>query len=110
MAEKPQHASEYNSEQLELVRAVCLYIATKFGDLMENEVVVIGGLVPSLLIDTRDLPEETSVHVGTMDLDVGLKLAHSMKDATTPSPSGCAQQDLSQTKTMKESRRGSDGS
>jgi hypothetical protein len=75
MAERPQRANEYKSEQVELVRATCLYIATKFGDLMDNEVVVIGGLVPSLLVDSKQLPEGTSAHVGTMDLDVGLKLA-----------------------------------
>ena len=75
MAKKPQRAGEYKSEQVELVKATCLYVATKFGDLMDDEVVVIGGLVPSLLIDSKDLPDEASAHVGTMDLDVGLKLA-----------------------------------
>jgi hypothetical protein len=74
MADKPKRASEYKSEQVELVRATCLYVATKLGDLME-EVVVVGGLVPSLLIDQTTLPEGASAHVGTMDLDVGLKLA-----------------------------------
>jgi len=74
MADKPKRASEYTSEQVALVRATCLYVATKFGDLMD-EVVVVGGLVPSLLIDQGALPEGTAVHVGTMDLDVGLKLA-----------------------------------
>jgi hypothetical protein len=72
--EKPNRASEYNSEQAGLVRATCLYVATKLGDLMD-ELVVVGGLVPSLLIDPTGLPEGTSAHVGTMDLDVGLKLA-----------------------------------
>lgn len=74
MADKPKRASEYRSEQVTLVRSTCLYVATKLGDLMED-VVVIGGLVPSLLIDQRDLPDGVSTHVGTMDLDVGLKLA-----------------------------------
>lgn len=74
MAEKPKRASDYGSEQVELVRATCLYVATKLGDLMED-VVVVGGLVPSLLIDQRALPSNTSAHVGTIDLDVGLKLA-----------------------------------
>jgi hypothetical protein len=74
MADKPKRASEYTSEQVELVRATCLYVATKLGDLMD-EVVVVGGLVPSLLIDQEALPEGTSAHVGTLDLDVGLKLA-----------------------------------
>lgn len=74
MAEKPDRASAYSSEQAELVRATCLYVATKLGDLMD-ELVVVGGLVPSLLIDPTGLPEGTLAHVGTMDLDVGLKLA-----------------------------------
>jgi hypothetical protein len=74
MADKPKRASEYKSELLELVRATCLYIASKLGDLMD-EVVVAGGLVRSLLIDQGTLPEGTSAHAGTMDLDVGLRLA-----------------------------------
>jgi hypothetical protein len=74
VVEKPTRASEYSSEQAELVRATCLYVATKLGDLMD-ELVVVGGLVPSLLIDPTGLPEGTSAHVGTLDLDVGLKLA-----------------------------------
>jgi len=74
MVDKPKHASEYKSEQLELVRSTCLYVATKLGD-MTDEVVVVGGLVPSLLVDPADLSEGTDPHVGTMDLDLGLKLA-----------------------------------
>ncbi len=74
MADKPKRAWEYKSEQVELVRAACLYLATKLGDLTD-EVVVVGGLVPSLLIDQVALPEGSSAHVGTMDLDIGLKLA-----------------------------------
>jgi hypothetical protein len=74
MTEKPRRASEYTSEQTDLVRATCLYVATRLGDLMD-ELVVVGGLVPSLLIDQRTLPDGTPVHVGTLDLDVGLKLA-----------------------------------
>jgi hypothetical protein len=74
MADKPKRASEYKSEQLVLVRETCLYIATKLDDLMD-EVVVVGGLAPSLLIDQGKLSEGTAEHVGTMDLDVGLKLA-----------------------------------
>ncbi|HEX7478484.1 MAG TPA: hypothetical protein VF331_11800 [Polyangiales bacterium] len=44
MSDKPKRASEYKSEQVELVRATCLYVATKLGDLMD-ELVVVGGLV-----------------------------------------------------------------
>ena len=74
MPDKPRRASEYKSEQVELVRATCLYVATKLGDLMDD-LVVVGGIVPSLLIAQETLPEDTEAHVGTMDLDVGLALA-----------------------------------
>ena len=74
MANKPKRASEYESEQVELVRATCLYVATKLGDLMDD-LVIIGGLVPSLIVKQTALPEDVDVHVGTMDLDVGLQLA-----------------------------------
>lgn len=74
MADKPGRASEYTSDQLKRVCATCLYVATKLGDLVD-EVVVVGGLVPSLLIDMKALPDGTAAHVGTMDLDVGLRLA-----------------------------------
>ena len=74
MADKPATASGYRSEHVALVRATCLYVATKLGDLME-ELVVVGGLVPSLLIEQDKLPTGAQVHVGTMDLDIGLALA-----------------------------------
>jgi hypothetical protein len=74
MADKPTAAAGYKSEQVEIVRATCLYVATKLSDIMD-ELVVIGGLVPSLLIKQDELPEGTEAHVGTMDLDVGLTLA-----------------------------------
>lgn len=74
MPEKPSFASEYRREQVELVRPTCLYVATKLGDLLE-EFVVVGGLVPSLLIPEKSLPQDEDAHVGTMDLDLGLSLA-----------------------------------
>jgi hypothetical protein len=74
MADKPKHASEYKSEQVDLVRATCLYVATRLGDMMED-LVIVGGLVPSLIVDQSALPEDVDAHVGTMDLDVGLQLA-----------------------------------
>ena len=74
MADKPKRASEYESEQVERVRATCLYVATRLGDMMDD-LLIIGGLVPSLIVDQVDLPEGTDTHVGTMDLDVGLQLA-----------------------------------
>ena len=74
MPEKPITASGYTPEHLELVRATCLYVATKLGDLMD-ELVIVGGLAPSLLIDQMNLPEGVDSHVGTTDLDVGLTVA-----------------------------------
>ena len=74
MPEKPLFASEYRKEQAELVRQTCLYVATKLGDLLD-ELVVVGGLVPSLLIPENSGPRGEDSHVGTMDLDLGLSLA-----------------------------------
>jgi hypothetical protein len=74
MIDKPTTAIGYTGEQVDLVRATCLYVATKLGDLM-NDLVIIGGLVPSLLIDQENLEEGVALHVGTMDLDIGLTVA-----------------------------------
>ncbi|MCA9560235.1 MAG: hypothetical protein KC583_16920 [Myxococcales bacterium] len=71
MADKPTTAAGYTSEHVALVRATCLYVATKLGDLMDD-LVVVGGLAPSLLVAQDDSVE---AHVGTMDLDVGLTVA-----------------------------------
>jgi hypothetical protein len=74
MPEKPPNASGYPSDQVARVKSTCLYLATKLGDLMD-ELVVVGGLVPSLLIDQEKLPENVTPHVGTLDLDLGLAFA-----------------------------------
>ena len=66
---KPTTAAGYEPAFNSAVRATCLYVATKLGDLADHTVVV-GGLVPSLLIDAP-----SDAHVGTLDLDVGLALA-----------------------------------
>lgn len=74
MAIKPGRADGYDFGQVDRVKSTCLYLATKLGDLMP-ELVVIGGLVPTLLIDQQSLPTGSSMHVGTMDLDLGLAFA-----------------------------------
>src|SRR3954469_8534124 len=74
MPDKPNTAAGYPPEQVARVKATCLYLATKLGDLME-EIVVVGGLVPSLLIDQEHLAENVTPHVGTLDLDLGLAFA-----------------------------------
>lgn len=73
MPEKPSFSSDYKREDLELVRQTCLYVATKLGDLLDD-LVVVGGLVPSLLIPDESLPAGEDVHIGTVDLDLGLSL------------------------------------
>ena len=71
MPEKPKVAEGYPPDQVARVKSTCLYLATKLGDLMD-EIVVVGGLVPSLLIDQTNLPDHVAPHVGTLDLDLGL--------------------------------------
>jgi hypothetical protein len=69
---KPRTAAGYDAAQVAHVRAACLYLATKLGDLLE-ELVVVGGLVPSLIVDqTKDGIER---HIGTLDLDIGMEIA-----------------------------------
>jgi hypothetical protein len=42
---------------------------------MMDDLLIVGGLVPSLIIDQAHLGEDVDPHVGTMDLDVGLQVA-----------------------------------
>ena len=74
MTSKPTSGDGYDSEQMERVKQICLYMATRLGDLLD-EVVVVGGLVPGLLVNQNPLPAGLSPHVGTLDLDMGLALA-----------------------------------
>ena len=74
MPDKPSTAQGYTREQVDLVRSACLYLATTLGDLTDD-LVIIGGLVPSLLIDQETLPDGADAHAGTMDLDIGLTVA-----------------------------------
>jgi hypothetical protein len=73
MAEKPTTAAGYRVEYLTAVRGTCLYVATRLGDLMDD-LVVIGGLVPALLVDQTALPAGAQVHAGAVDLDLGLRM------------------------------------
>jgi len=74
MITKPAVASGYRHEQVDLVRATSLYVTTKLGDIMD-ELVIVGGLVPSLIIPQESLAAGVDPHVGTLDLDVGMALA-----------------------------------
>ena len=59
---KPTTAAGYTPAHLQHVRATCLQLASILGDLLD-ELVVVGGLVPALLIDAANAGVEA--HVGT---------------------------------------------
>ena len=77
MTDKPSYYLGYSEDDLTVVRKCCLYIATKLGDLLED-IVVVGGLVPPLLIQgdgqqvVSELPPPLTTPVGTKDLDLAL--------------------------------------
>lgn len=73
MTERHQYASDYQSDHLALVRATCLTIASYLGDLL-NDLVLIGGIVPSFLIPQENLPPDMDHHAGTQDLDIAFSL------------------------------------
>jgi hypothetical protein len=73
--EKPRHRSGYGAEEFEQVKSACLTVAVTLGAYLDD-VCIVGGLVPALLIDTKRHAEtDDDRHPGTNDLDVGLALA-----------------------------------
>lgn len=74
MIGKPATIEGYGEDPLERVHSTCLYVATKLGDMLDD-IVVVGGFAPSLLVDQAKLPWNLDPHAGTMDLDVGLAVA-----------------------------------
>jgi hypothetical protein len=70
---KPRHRSGYNREETELVEAVCLTVAVTLGAHMD-QLCIVGGLVPFLLIDNEIGPQTEETHPGTNDLDVALEV------------------------------------
>lgn len=74
MKSKPTLAAGYSPAAVQLVQSASLYIATKLGDL-RDDFVIVGGLVPSLIVPQTELPSGSPLHVGTMDVDLGLAIA-----------------------------------
>jgi hypothetical protein len=72
--DKPRHRSGYTAEETEQVKSVCLTVAITLGAYLDD-VCIVGGLVPPLLIDTTRTDDDDGLHPGTNDLDVGLALA-----------------------------------
>jgi hypothetical protein len=73
---KPRHRSGYGREETEQVEAALLTVAVTLGALMD-QICIVGGLVPTLLIDHEigPDPETEAGHPGTNDLDVALAIA-----------------------------------
>ena len=74
MIGKPRTLAGYREDDLSQVRRACLYVATTLGDML-NDIVVVGGLAPSLLVNQGRPPPGVDAHAGTRDLDLGLDLA-----------------------------------
>jgi hypothetical protein len=73
--EKPRHRTGYGAEEFEQLKSACLTVAVTLGAYLDD-ICIVGGLVPALLIDTkRDTEADEDRHPGTNDLDVGLALA-----------------------------------
>lgn len=78
MDDVPRTAEDYGPEDLRQVKAGCLEVTTRLGDLLED-LVIVGGLVPALLVDLAqegalDEADPLSRHVGTRDLDLGFAI------------------------------------
>lgn len=71
---KPEFIDGYVPEDVHRVQGVGRYIAGNLGDLSEH-ITVMGGLVPYLLIGDT-VPPGVPLHIGTLDVDLGLILAH----------------------------------
>ncbi len=73
---KPRHRSGYSREETKQVETSLLTVAVTLGGLMD-QICIVGGLVPTLLIDHEvgPDPETEAGHPGTSDLDVGLAIA-----------------------------------
>lgn len=78
--EKPRHRSGYSPDEFEQVKSACLTVAVTLGAYLDD-VCIVGGLVPALLIDTtREDDADDDPHPGTNDLDIGLALALALLD------------------------------
>ena len=69
----PRRKQDFHPEDLALATSLCLDVATRLGDFLDD-MVVIGGLVPSLLVGTPAPQLSIEAHVGTTDVDLGLTI------------------------------------
>ncbi|HZZ66378.1 MAG TPA: nucleotidyl transferase AbiEii/AbiGii toxin family protein [Candidatus Baltobacteraceae bacterium] len=66
--------SQYTEEQLSRVKATCLSVAQTLGDMIQENAVIVGGLVPVLLYQDVIPAWEFGAHAGTRDIDLTLDL------------------------------------
>jgi hypothetical protein len=64
---------EYTAEQTEQIKALTLTVATTLG-LYIDDLVIVGGLVPTLLLPPSSREDKAEIHAGTQDLDIGLDI------------------------------------
>jgi hypothetical protein len=74
VSKEPRVAADYVPGCNRLVRQTCLEVATRLGD-FRQQLCVVGGLVPSLIIDQSERAAGVAAHIGTIDLDLGLSIA-----------------------------------
>lgn len=74
--DKPRHRSGYTAATTLQVESTCLTVAATLGSFLDD-LCIVGGLVPSLLLDRALGPDPSAgaSHPGTNDLDVGLAIA-----------------------------------
>lgn len=68
------YATDYTPEQLARTRQTLLQVLVALGD-FHDDVVLVGGLVPSLLVDQAEAAARDDAHVGSVDVDLGIRLA-----------------------------------
>lgn len=72
--QKPLYATDYTPEQLDRSRRALLQVAVALGDYLPD-VVLVGGLVPTLLVDQEEAATRDASHIGSADVDLGLHFA-----------------------------------
>lgn len=71
MKQRQKTASDFSADQTARVIQACVAVLDALRE-MSNDLTVVGGLVPTLLIDVR--ASHDSPHIGTTDVDVSLAL------------------------------------
>ncbi|HEY5708245.1 MAG TPA: nucleotidyl transferase AbiEii/AbiGii toxin family protein [Solirubrobacterales bacterium] len=71
--DKPRHSSGYSREETREVESTLLTVAVTLGAYFDR-LCIVGGLVPSLLLDGGLADEDDDRHVGSGDVDVALHI------------------------------------